>query len=69
MLGKQNTTVKIASDACSLLKKYTLSDRVGRTPEFINYQLWTSYKTSLSLKYLFHFFLTNGWLHFLQEYY
>ena len=32
-----------------------------RTPEFINYQLWTSYKVFLSLKYLFQFF---GWLHF-----
>ena len=30
-----------------------------RTPEFINYQLWTSYKIFRSLKYLFHFF---GWL-------
>ena len=37
--------------------------------EYINYQLKTSYKTVLSLKYLFHFFLHNGWLHFLQEYY
>ena len=32
-----------------------------RTPEFIIYQLWTSYKIFLSLKYLFHFF---GWLYF-----
>ena len=32
-----------------------------RTPEFINFQLWTSYKILFSLKYLLHFF---GWLHF-----
>ena len=32
-------------------------------PEFINYKLWTSYKTFRNLKYLFHFFLPSGWLH------
>ena len=32
-----------------------------RPPEFIDYQLWTSYKIFLNMKYLFHFF---GWLHF-----
>ena len=37
------------------------------TPEFINYQLWTSYKILLSLKYLFHFFLSSGWLHFFYK--
>ena len=34
------------------------------TSKFINYQLWASYKIFLSLKYLFHFSLTNCWLHF-----
>ena len=34
-----------------------------KTPEFINYQIWTTYKTFLSLKYLFHFFLSNGCLY------
>ena len=31
-----------------------------RTPPEFNYQLWTSYKIFLSLKYLFHFFLTSA---------
>ena len=31
--------------------------------EFINYQLWTSYRNFLGLKYSFHFFLISGWLH------
>ena len=34
------------------------------TSQFINYQLRTRYKIFLSLKYLFHFSLTSGWLHF-----
>ena len=34
------------------------------TRKFINYQLWTSYKIYLSLKYLFQFFLTTCWLRF-----
>ena len=32
-----------------------------RPPELINYQIWTSYKIFLNLKYFFHLF---GWLHF-----
>ena len=53
--------IKNTSDAYSLLAKYTLSDPIGEPRRFINYQLWTSYKIFLNLKYLFHFF---GWLHF-----
>ena len=37
--------------------------------EFVTYQLWTGNKTFFSLRYLFQFFLTGGWLRFLQEYY
>ena len=37
------------------------------TPEFINYQLWKRYKMFISLKYLCHFFLTGGWLHFFYK--
>ena len=32
---KQNTTVKTAGDACSLLAKYTLSDLVGQHPSLL----------------------------------
>ena len=58
MLGICN---KGTSDACSLLAEQTLYDLVGEPPEFINYQLWISYKKFVGLKYLFLFF---GWLHF-----
>ena len=37
--------------------------------KLIDYELCKSYKTFFSLKYLLHFFLTSGWLYFLQEYY
>ena len=36
--------------------------------KFINYQLWTSHKIFLSLKYLFHFFPTSCWLHLFTKY-
>ena len=39
-----------------------------RTPPEFNYQLWTSYKIFLSLKYLFHFFLTSCWLYLFNKY-
>ena len=37
-------------------------------PEFISYQICTGYKTFLTLKHLFHLFLSSSWLHFLEMY-
>ena len=61
--AKQNPTLKSTSNACFLfiVRKIDVIWSSRTTPEFINYQLWTSYKTFLSCKYLFRFFLNNGW--------
>ena len=40
-----------------IVSKINILCSSGRTCELINRLLWTSYKTFISLKYLFHFFL------------
>ena len=51
-----------------IISKIDIIWSIRTMPEFINFQLWTTYKIFLSLKYLFRFFLTSWWLHFLLEY-